>query len=330
MQLRSRTVVTSRFFVDAPRVKRRDVGKVMDLEDMVEGRGKRKVKMELETMNKRVKLETEVVVKVEEGEMRTVETAVETTVKTSTKKKKVVTKKVKMEMAEPENWKTVYDLIKEFRTNNIAPVDEMGCGGLASTNETPEVYRFQTLTALMLSSQTKDPITASAITRLKSLPNATLQNVLHGVGFHVKKTVYLRGAATICVEQYGGDIPGTLEGLLAIPGVGPKMAYLAMQCAWGQNVGVGVDTHVHRISNRLGWVKSKEAEETREDSAKPSATPSPPVAPACPVSHLCPKTGVKQRGGKKKAGTEMSWVGGAVKEEEENGDVMEEVVKAEG
>jgi endonuclease-3 len=74
----------------------------------------------------------------------------------------------------------------------------------------------------------------------------------------------------MCIEQYDGDIPNTLDGLKDLPGVGPKMAFLAMQCAWDVNVGIGVDTHVHRISNRLGWVKSKETEpeSTREVSRR--------------------------------------------------------------
>ena len=48
-----------------------------------------------------------------------------------------------------------------------------------------------------------------------------------------------------------------------ISGVGPKMAHLIMKSAWGEVTGIGVDTHVHRISNRLGWVKTKQPEQTR-------------------------------------------------------------------
>jgi endonuclease-3 len=57
-------------------------------------------------------------------------------------------------------------------------------------------------------------------------------------------------------RKYHDDIPDTVDGLLSLPGVGPKMAYLAMQVAWDQNVGIGVDVHVHRITNRLGWVNT--------------------------------------------------------------------------
>ena len=76
---------------------------------------------------------------------------------------------------------------------------------------------------------------------------------------------YIRKTTEILKEQ-GGDIPRTVEGLCKLPGVGPKMAYLVMKCAWDDVCGIGVDTHVHRISNRLGWVKktTKNPEDTRK------------------------------------------------------------------
>lgn len=67
------------------------------------------------------------------------------------------------------------------------------------------------------------------------------------------------------LAQYGGDIPKTIDGLCKLPGVGPKMAHICMQVAWGEVPGITVDTHVHRISNRIGWVQkpTKTAEQTR-------------------------------------------------------------------
>ena len=66
----------------------------------------------------------------------------------------------------------------------------------------------------------------------------------------------------ILEEKHHGDVPQTVDELCEIPGVGPKMAFLQMQ-SMGLNVGIGVDTHVHRISNRLGWCKTKTPEQTR-------------------------------------------------------------------
>ena len=63
--------------------------------------------------------------------------------------------------------------------------------------------------------------------------------------------------------MHSSDIPSTIEGLVSLPGVGPKMAYLCMSAAWGRDEGIGVDVHVHRITNLWGWHKTKTPEETR-------------------------------------------------------------------
>ena len=137
--------------------------------------------------------------------------------------------------------------------------------------------RFQTLIALMLSSQTKDTTNAIAMRRLQTelpAPGLTLENILavepaklnemiFVVGFHNNKTKYIKAAALILRDQYGGDIPDTIEGLMSLPGVGPKMAYLCLSAAWGRTEGIGVDVHVHRITNLWGWHKTKGPEETR-------------------------------------------------------------------
>jgi endonuclease-3 len=75
----------------------------------------------------------------------------------------------------------------------------------------------------------------------------------------------LKKTCQVLKDQYDGDIPKTVKELCQLPGVGPKMAHLTMNIAWKEVSGIGVDTHVHRISNRLGWVKkaTKNPEETR-------------------------------------------------------------------
>ena len=129
----------------------------------------------------------------------------------------------------------------------------------------------------MLSSQTKDTTNAIAMRRLQTelpSPGFTLETILAVeptrlneliwvVGFHNNKTRYIKAAAEILRDQYNGDIPDTVEGLMSLPGVGPKMAYLCMSAAWGRTVGIGVDVHVHRITNLWGWHKTRAPEETR-------------------------------------------------------------------
>ena len=76
----------------------------------------------------------------------------------------------------------------------------------------------------------------------------------------------MKETSEICFKKYESDIPNSINGLVSLPGVGPKMAYICMNVAWGEVSGIGVDTHVHRIANRLKWVKSptKTPEQTRK------------------------------------------------------------------
>ena len=227
-----------------------------------------------------------------------------------------------------ENLNLIFEKIKNYRKLNLAPVDTMGCDILA-VSETPSMKRYETLTALQLSSQTKDQVTAEAIRNLQkhSLTPETilktsdkdLNNLIKMVGFHNRKTVYMKKTAEILIQKYDGDIPSTLKELLELPGIGPKMAHLVMQTCWNINSGIGVDTHVHRISNRLGWVETKNAEETRkalEDwlpqnmwkdinhllvgFGQTCCKPVGPMCYACPISDLCPSANLSRTPVKKK------------------------------
>jgi len=161
-----------------------------------------------------------------------------------------------------------------MRADRTAVVDSMGTEALADRTAPPYTQRFQTLVALMLSSQTKDEVTGAAVIRLQKhgLDAATLagmseqaiSDIIYPVGFYRNKGKFLSKTAKICVEKYGGDIPRDVKGLCELPGVGPKMAYICVNAAWSDCAGIGVDVHVHRISNRLKWVKgTKTPEETR-------------------------------------------------------------------
>lgn len=176
----------------------------------------------------------------------------------------------------PSRWLETYSITQEQRARIPAPVDTMGCASLYEKDQPPKTQRFQTLVALMLSSQTKDEVTSAAIWKLqKSLPGGlTLESVLAippeqlneligKVGFHNTKTKNIKAAAVLLRDKFGGDVPNTAEKLMELPGVGPKMAYLTLSSAWGLDQGIGVDVHVHRITNLWGWNRTKTPEETR-------------------------------------------------------------------
>lgn len=183
---------------------------------------------------------------------------------------------VKTEHWEPPDWKKQLGYIREMRSGRDAPVDNMGAEKCYDTEAPAHVRRFQVLVSLMLSSQTKDQVTAAAMQKLRahgcSVENIlatdddTLGKLIYPVGFWRTKVKYLKLTSAMLQKEFGGDIPDSVEGLVRLPGVGPKMAHLAMGIAWDQVSGIGVDTHVHRISNRLGWLKkpTKSPEETRK------------------------------------------------------------------
>ncbi|XP_013143761.1 PREDICTED: endonuclease III-like protein 1 isoform X2 [Papilio polytes] len=177
---------------------------------------------------------------------------------------------------EPSNWRQFLDNLRMMRSKNDAPVDSMGCHMTMDENAPPKVIRYQTLISLMLSSQTKDQVTFAAMERLKerglsvdnvlAMSDEELGKLIYPVGFWKTKVKYIKKTTQTLKDQYGGDIPNSVEKLCKLTGVGPKMAHICMKVAWDKVTGIGVDTHVHRISNRIGWVKKPTA--TPEDTRK--------------------------------------------------------------
>ena len=198
------------------------------------------------------------------------------TEKTSRKRKKVVKNEESEPIGnEPQNWKTILDNIKKMRSERNAVVDTKGAEKTFDENEgNPKTKRFQVLVSLMLSSQTRDEITYKTMQSLREYgltvdhiietKEETLRDLIHFVSFYNNKTKFIKKTALILRDQYDGDIPSTVDELIKLPGVGPKMAHLAMLIAWNKCTGIAVDTHVHRICNRLNWVKSKSAEQTQQ------------------------------------------------------------------
>jgi endonuclease-3 len=180
-------------------------------------------------------------------------------------------------------WQQQWTKIEDMRKHSKAAVDTMGADALAKRDVAhPIQFRFQTLIATMLSPQTRDEQTTAAYENLRGLvPSRTLtatslagqplkkvEEAMRPVSFYKVKAVNILEASKICVNEYDGDIPSRIEDLLKFKGVGPKIAYLTFTIAWNKTLGICVDTHVHRIANRLGWVetadsKSKATEKTR-------------------------------------------------------------------
>ncbi|MEO2083398.1 MAG: endonuclease III [Desulfurobacteriaceae bacterium] len=181
---------------------------------------------------------------------------------------------------------------------------------------------FKILIATLLSLRTKDEVTAKAAERLfqvaetpeemLKLEEEEIASLIYPVGFYRRKAKNIREVCRILIEKYGGKVPDELEELLKLPGVGRKTANLVVTLGFGKP-GICVDTHVHRISNRLGYVRTRTPEETefalREKLPKEYwiefndllvslgqqiCHPTSPRCSNCPVEKFCDKVGVER------------------------------------
>ena len=130
---------------------------------------------------------------------------------------------------------------------------------------------FMVLISCILSLRTKDNTTAQASERLFRLAktpetmirlsNRTIEKAIYPVGFYRNKAKVIKNISTELIEKYHSKVPDTIDDLLAFKGVGRKTANLVVTMGYGKP-GICVDTHVHRIINRWGYVKTKTPEET--------------------------------------------------------------------
>jgi endonuclease-3 len=132
---------------------------------------------------------------------------------------------------------------------------------------------FRVLISTMLSLRTKDDVTAAASLRLFALasttremlrlPQAKIAKTIFPVGFYNVKARHIRDVCRILLERYEGKVPDCIEELLTLPGVGRKTANLVVTLGYGKP-GICVDTHVHRITNRWGYVRTRTPEQTEQ------------------------------------------------------------------
>jgi endonuclease-3 len=189
-------------------------------------------------------------------------------------------------------------------------------GAVAQDSRDP----FQILISCLISLRTKDEVTGEASARLfrlartprtmLRLPVARIARTIYPAGFYRTKAKTIRALCRTLLDKHGGKVPGDLESLLSLKGVGRKTANLVVTMGFGKP-GICVDTHVHRISNRLGIVRTKTPEQTEfalrkvlpgrhwipyndllvtfgQNICKPIS----PLCSTCPVNTLCPRIGV--------------------------------------
>jgi endonuclease-3 len=182
---------------------------------------------------------------------------------------------------------------------------------------------YRILVSTMLSLRTKDATTeqaslrlfkyAPSINRLAGLSVSMIAELIYPVGFYKTKAKHLRAMALSVINQHKGKIPGREDALLALPGVGRKTANLVLSLGFSQDA-ICVDTHVHRISNRLGLIRTKTPYESEIALQKilprrywqfwnmwlvmwgqKICVPISPKCSLCPLSKVCPKRNVTRR-----------------------------------
>ena len=153
-------------------------------------------------------------------------------------------------------------------------IDGLELPAVEKISESQEEDPFQVLIATLLSARTQDATTLAASTRLfgvartpgsmSRLPQRRIERLIYPVSFYRHKAKHVKATCRMLVERFGGRVPMSMEELLALPGVGRKTANLVLILAFKSERNICVDTHVHRISNRLGWVRTRTPEDTEQ------------------------------------------------------------------
>lgn len=181
---------------------------------------------------------------------------------------------------------------------------------------------YEILIASLLSARTLDTVTtvvypelfrlANTPQKMLTLSETQIERVIHRVAFSTTKAKQILGLSKILIEKHGGRVPETIEELDELPGVGRKIANLTVTMAFDKP-GITVDTHVHRIVNRWGYVKTKTPDETEialREKLPPEywveingllipfgqniCRPTNPFCSKCPIYEFCARVGVSK------------------------------------
>jgi len=216
-----------------------------------------------------------------------------------------------------------------MKNSNILPVLEILSKKYNANDKTtlnrmrkkPEPFKI--LISCLLSLRAKDETTekiskelleiADTPEKIIKIPLQKLERIIFSTGHYRKKARVLKSVSKEILEKFKGNVPKTREELLSIKGIGPKTANIVLAFAYGQSV-IPVDTHCHRVPNRLGWVQTKTPEQTEQELMKiipkthwsefnaifvqfgrEICVPISPWCSKCPIEKYCPKINVERR-----------------------------------
>jgi endonuclease-3 len=218
----------------------------------------------------------------------------------------------------------IFKNMKDSQINNIIKIlkKELAVGTMPIVSHLAEDQRdpFVILISTLLSLRTKDEVTEVATYRLFELasspeemlkvPVDKIAKTIYPVGFYRVKASNIHHTCRELIERFGSKVPDNIDDLLTVKGVGRKTANLVVSLAYGKDA-ICVDTHVHRISNRLGYVKTKTPDETEFALRKKlprrhwiiyntimvafgrkTCKPVSPLCSQCPVNRYCDRINV--------------------------------------
>jgi endonuclease III len=208
------------------------------------------------------------------------------------------------------------DLLKEA-TKGFRPT--MTSSIIADYGRDPYLILISCLLSLRAKDTVTYPVSKQLFARAKSpqemlaIPQAQLEELLYPLGFYRVKAQRVKEVSKELLDRFGGVVPHTEDELLSIKGIGRKTANLVLGAAFDIPA-LCVDTHVHRLANRLGWIRTKTAHETERELKRllPQeywnvvntylvlwgqniCVPISPLCSQCVLSPLCPKIGVTKR-----------------------------------
>jgi len=213
-----------------------------------------------------------------------------------------------------KNIEKIMEILKSsYPTHNKTTLNRM--------RDKPNAFRI--LISCLLSLRTQDKNTEIASRKLfevadtpeeiVKLPIKKLEKLIYSSGYYKNKARTLKHVSEIILKDFDGKVPKTKEDLMSIKGIGPKTANIVLAFAFGKNV-LPIDTHCHRIPNRLGWVNTKNPPQTEIELGKilpekywkdfnaifvqfgkTICVPISPKCSECPINEYCPKIGIGKR-----------------------------------
>lgn len=212
------------------------------------------------------------------------------------------------------DWKTIFKILNEFKGGFELPSVSL----IGVESGTP----FRILISTLISLRTRDEVTLAASRRLfevadtaeklRALRRERVEELIYPCGFYRTKAENMHRICDSILNEHGGEVPDTLDELLAFPGVGLKTANLVLSLGFAIPA-ICVDTHVHRISNRMGWIRTSKPDDSVAalEAVLPGehwieinellvlygqqvCTPRNPICSQCPLSMHCGRVGVEQ------------------------------------